>query len=168
MSEEKTINPDVKQENVTKVDTNVQDFIPRSRLNEVISQKKELETRLSAIESQVEEHKKAELEEQGKLSELNSVLSEENKELQAIKSKFEAQDTKLRQDALSKLSETKREKFSNLPTESLIDVVEELSLAKDNPKDNVGTVSRKDVNFKDISKEERRANWNTILDNFKR
>ncbi len=40
MSEEKTIEPDVKQEVDTKVENNVQDSIPRSRLNEVITQKK--------------------------------------------------------------------------------------------------------------------------------
>jgi len=168
MSEEKTIEPDVKQENDTKVENNVQDAIPRSRLNEVISQKKELETKLNEMKSMVEEKQRAELEEQGKLSELNSVLSKENEQLKEIKTQFEAQDARLRQDALSRLPEDKREKFSDLPTNSLVDVVEELSSVKTNPKDNVGTVSRKDLNFKNISKEERRDNWSTILNNFKR
>jgi len=168
MSEEKTIEPDVKQENDTKVENNVQDAIPRSRLNEVISQKKELETKLNEMKSMVEEKQRAELEEQGKLSELNSVLSKENEELKVIKTQFESQDTRLRNDALSRLPEDKREKFSSLPTDSLLDVVEELSSAKSNPQNNVGTVSRKDVDFKSISKEERRDNWSSILNNFKR
>ena len=139
MSEEKTIEPDVKQEVDTKVENNVQDAIPRSRLNEVISQKKELETKLNEMKSMVEEKQRAELEEQGKLSELNSVLSKENEELKVIKTQFESQDTRLRNDALSRL-----------------------------PEDKVGTVSRKDVDFKSISKEERRDNWSSILNNFKR
>jgi hypothetical protein len=168
MSEEKTIEPDVKQENDTKVENNVQDAIPRSRLNEVISQKKELETKLNEMKSMVEEKQRAELEEQGKLSELNSVLAKENEELKVIKTQFESQDTRLRNDALSRLPEDKREKFSSLPTDSLLDVVEELSSAKNNPQNNVGTVSRKDVDFKSISKEERRDNWSSILNNFKR
>mgnify|MGYP003665417698 FL=1 len=168
MSEEKTIEPDVKQEVDTKVENNVQDAIPRSRLNEVISQKKELETKLNEMKSMVEEKQRAELEEQGKLSELNSVLSKENEELKVIKTQFESQDTRLRNDALSRLPEDKREKFSSLPTDSLLDVVEELSSAKNNPQNNVGTVSRKDVDFKSISKEERRDNWSSILNNFKR
>tara|TARA_R110002049_G_scaffold230255_2_gene402409 strand:+ start:233 stop:739 length:507 start_codon:yes stop_codon:yes gene_type:complete len=168
MSEEKTIEPDVKQEVDTKVENNVQDAIPRSRLNEVISQKKELETKLNEMKSMVEEKQRAELEEQGKLSELNSVLSKENEELKVIKTQFESQDTRLRNDALSRLPEDKREKFSSLPTDSLLDVVEELSSAKSNPQNNVGTVSRKDVDFKSISKEERRDNWSSILNNFKR
>ena len=125
MSEEKTIEPDVKQEADTQVENNVQDAIPRSRLNEVISQKKELETKLNEMKSMVEEKQRAELED-------------------------------------------KREKFSSLPTDSLLDVVEELSSAKSNPQNNVGTVSRKDVDFKSISKEERRDNWSSILNNFKR
>jgi len=168
MSEEKTIEPDVKQEADTQVENNVQDAIPRSRLNEVISQKKELETKLNEMKSMVEEKQRAELEEQGKLSELNSVLAKENEELKVIKTQFESQDTRLRNDALSRLPEDKREKFSSLPTDSLLDVVEELSSAKSNPQNNVGTVSRKDVDFKSISKEERRDNWSSILNNFKR
>ena len=168
MSEEKTIEPDVKQEVDTKVENNVQDAIPRSRLNEVISQKKELETKLNEMKTIVEEKQRAELEEQGKLSELNSVLAKENEELKVIKTQFESQDTRLRNDALSRLPEDKREKFSSLPTDSLLDVVEELSSVKNNPQNNVGTVSRKDVDFKSISKEERRDNWSSILNNFKR
>jgi hypothetical protein len=168
MSEEKTIEPDVKQEVDTKVENNVQDAIPRSRLNEVISQKKELETKLNEMKTIVEEKQRAELEEQGKLSELNSVLSKENEELKVIKTQFESQDTRLRNDALSRLPEDKREKFSSLPTDSLLDVVEELSSIKSNPQNNVGTVSRKDVDFRSISKEERRDNWSSILNNFKR
>ena len=168
MSEKKTIEPDVKQEADTQVENNVQDAIPRSRLNEVISQKKELETKLNEMKTMVEEKQRAELEEQGKLSELNSVLAKENEELKVIKTQFESQDTRLRNDALSRLPEDKREKFSSLPTDSLLDVVEELSSVKSNPQNNVGTVSRKDVDFKSISKEERRDNWSSILNNFKR
>jgi len=168
MSEEKTIEPDVKQETDTQVENNVQDSIPRSRLNEVITQKKELEGQISEMKAMIEEKNRAELEEQGKLSELNSVLSEENEKLKEIKTQFEEQDSRLRQDALSRLPEDKREKFADLPTNSLVDVVEELSSVKVNPKDNVGTVAKKDINFQDISKEERRKNWNTILNNFKR
>ena len=168
MSEEKTIEPDVKQETDTQVENNVQDSIPRSRLNEVITQKKELEGQISEMKAMIEEKNRAELEEQGKLSELNSVLSKENEKLKEIKTQFEEQDARLRQDALSRLPEDKREKFADLPTNSLVDVVEELSSVKVNPKDNVGTVAKKDINFQDISKVERRKNWNTILNNFKR
>jgi flagellar biosynthesis/type III secretory pathway protein FliH len=77
MSEEKVIEPDVKQEVDTQVENNVKDNIPRSRLNEVITQKKELESQISEMKAMIEERKRADLEEQGKLSELNSVLSKE-------------------------------------------------------------------------------------------
>ena len=85
MSEEKVIETDVKQESDTKVENNVQDTIPRSRLNEVITQKKELEQQISEMKSVIEERQRAELEEQGKLSELNSVLSKENEALKVVK-----------------------------------------------------------------------------------
>lgn len=168
MSEEKTIKTDVKQEAVTKDENNATEAIPRSRLNEVISQKKELENKLSEMKAMIEEKQRAELEEEGRLSELNSVLTKENEELKVIKTQFEKQDTRMRNDALSKLPEDKREKFSNLPTDSLLDVVEELSSVKNNPKDSIGVVSRKEVDFTKLSKEERKANWGTILNNFKK
>jgi len=168
MSEEKVIETDVKQEIDTKVENNVQDTIPRSRLNEVITQKKELEQQIEEMKSVIEERKRAELEEQGKLSELNSVLSKENEDLKVVKEQFEKQDAKLRQDALSRLPEDKREKFSSLPTESLVDVVEEITTIKNNPKDNAGVVSRKDLSLNKMSRDERRENWSSILNNFKR
>jgi len=62
----------------------------------------------------IEEKNRAELEEQGKLSELNSVLSKENEKLKEIKAQFEEQDARLRQDALSRLPEDKREKFAEI------------------------------------------------------
>ena len=168
MSEEKTIETDVKQESVTKDENNATEAIPRSRLNEVISQKKELEGKLAKMQSMIEEKQRAELEEEGKLSELNSVLTKENEELKVIKTQFQKQDTRMRDDALSKLPEDKREKFSKLPTDSLLDVVEELSNVKNNPKDSIGVVSRKEIDFTKLSKEERKANWGTILNNFKK
>ena len=168
MSEEKVIETDVKQESVTKDEKNAQDAIPRSRLNEVIAQKKELEGQLSEMKSMIEEKQRQELEEEGKLSELNSVLSKENEKLKVIKTQFEKQDTRMRNEALSKLPEDKREKFSSLPTDSLLDVVEELSTVKNNPKDSVGVVSRKEIDFSKLSKEERKANWGAILNNFKK
>ena len=53
----------VKQEKGTQPDTNVQDNIPRSRLNEVIAQKKELEGQLTEMKNMIEEKQRAELEE---------------------------------------------------------------------------------------------------------
>ena len=164
MSEDTTIKTDVKQEKDTKVENNV----PISRLNEVITERNTLRDQMIAVEKQQEDVKRAKLQEEEKWQELNSELVKELDSYKPYKERWESMDLKLRNEALASLPESKREKFSNLPTESLVDVVEELSSVKSNPKNNVGTVPRKDLNFKNISKEDRRDNWKTILSNFKR
>ena len=57
MSEEKTIETDVKQESVTKDENNV----PISRLNEVITERNELRNTIDALKSKEEEQRKADL-----------------------------------------------------------------------------------------------------------
>lgn len=70
---------------------------------------------------------------------------------------------------MSKLSESKQEKFKNLSTGDLINVVEELS-SKPNPPDNAGTVDTKANKgaWKDMNMQEKRDNWSSILDSYKR
>ena len=70
MSEEKTIEPDVKQEAVTKDENNV----PISRLNEVISERNELRQSLESFKTQEEEGRRAKLQEEEKWQELNDEL----------------------------------------------------------------------------------------------
>ena len=65
MSEERTIEPDVKQEAVTKDENNV----PISRLNEVISERNELREMLESFKSKEEEGKRAKLQEEEKQKE---------------------------------------------------------------------------------------------------
>ena len=141
---------DVKQEQGTQPDTNVLDSIPRSRLNEVIAQKKELEEQLHTMKAGLEEQKVAELEEQGKVVEVNIQLKTRIKGLEDYKIRFEKLDQSIRTSALERLPENKREKFSDLPTESLLAVVEELTLHKDNPPDNPSAVSDKPIDWKKL------------------
>ena len=70
MSEEMTIKPDVKQENVTQGENNV----PISRLNEVISERNELREMLESFKSKEEEGKRIKLQEEEKWQELNAEL----------------------------------------------------------------------------------------------
>jgi len=78
-------------------------------------------------------------------------------------------DKRLRDDALSKLPESKQEKFRNLDTDDLLNVVEELSV-KTNPPDTVGTINPaipKD-GWKKMDIKEKRSNWSSIVDSYKR
>lgn len=160
----------VKQEIGTQPDTNVQDNIPRSRLNEVITQKKELEGQLAEMKSMIEEKQRAELEEQGKVIEVNNQLKSEVKDLKQYKKMFEEQDNMIRAEAMRKLPEDKQEKFKELKTSDLLNVVDEIMTVKSNPPDSVGTVRSqlKGTGLTDLSDKERKNNWAEILNSFKR
>jgi hypothetical protein len=78
-------------------------------------------------------------------------------------------DGKIREDALHKLSESKQEKFKNLNTADLLNVVDELSVKENLPND-IGAVTPK-INkdeWKKMDIKEQRSNWQSIVDSYKR
>ncbi len=160
----------VKQEQGTQPDTNVIDTIPRSRLNEVITQKKDLENQIAEMKSAIEEKQRTELEEQGKVVEVNTQLKSEIKDLKQYKKMFEEQDKTLRAEAMSKLSEDKQLKFKELKTSDLLNVVDELTSVKNNPPDNAGTVksSMDGVDWTKMGKNDKSKNWKEIIASYKR
>jgi len=164
MSEEKTIETDVKQEPVTKDENNV----PLSRLNEVISERNELRSSLESFKTKEEEGRRAKLQEEEKWQELNAELIKQVDSYKPFKDKWESMDLKLREVAISKLPESKREKFANVETDVLLDIVEEFSEAdKVNPPDRKGTIPTKNtMDWTNMSGEERRRNWNSILESY--
>ena len=123
MSEEKTIEPDVKQEVVTKDENNV----PISRLNEVISERNELRNSLESFKAKEEEDRRAKLREEEKWQELNADLAKEIESYKPYKERWEQMDSRLREGALAQLPESKREKFANVETEVLVSIVEEFT-----------------------------------------
>ena len=165
MSEETNIEPDVKQESVTKDENNV----PLTRLNEVISERNQLRENLESFKTQEEETKRAKLQEEEKWQELNAELSKEVESYKPFKEKYDALDGKIRVEALSKLSESKQEKFKNLNTADLLNVVDELSTVKTNLPNDVGAVTpkmEKDA-WKTMDIKNKRSNWQNILDSYK-
>ena len=160
----------VKQEQGTQPDTNVMDTIPRSRLNEVISQKKDLEGQIAEMKSAIEEKQRTELEEQGKVVEVNTQLKSEIKDLKQYKKMFEEQDKTIRAEAMSKLSEDKQLKFKELKTSDLLNVVDEITSIKNNPPDNAGTVknSMEGVDWTGMGKSDKSKNWKDIIASYKR
>jgi len=164
MSEEKTIEPDVKQEAVTKDENNV----PISRLNEVISERNELREMLESFKSKEEESKRAKLQEEEKWQELNAELVKQLESYKPYKDKWDSMDSRLREGALAQLPESKREKFANVETEVLLSIVEEFTeVEKVNPPDNKGTIPTEKVgDWTRMSSEERRKNWGTILESY--
>ena len=170
MSEEQKIAEpvveDVKTQDGTKPENN---DIPRSRLNEVITERNQLRDSLKTFELKEEDAKKAKLQEEEKWQELNTTLEKEVESYRPFKEKWVAMDKRLRDDALSKLPESKQEKFRNLDTDDLLNVVEELSV-KTNPPDTVGAINPaipKD-GWKKMDIKEKRSNWSSIVDSYKR
>ena len=161
---------DVKQEQGTQPETNVIDTIPRSRLNEVIAQKKELEEQLSSMKATGEEKKVAELEKQGKVTEVNTQLKSEIQDLKHYKEMFKEQDQRIRAEAMSRLSEDKQVKFKELKTSDLLNVVEEITSIKNNPPDNAGTVksNMEGVDWTKMKNSDKQKNWTEIIDSYKR
>ena len=164
MSEEKTIEPDVKQETVTKDENNV----PISRLNEVISERNELRKSLESFREKEEEDKRAKLIEEEKWQELNAELVQKIDSYKPYKERWEAMDAKLREGALSQLPESKREKFASVDTEVLLNIVEEFTeVEKVNPPDKKGTIPTEKIgDWTQMSSDERRRNWGTILESY--
>ena len=148
MSEEKivenTVDTDVKMEEGTKPELNA---IPRSRLNEVIEERNTLREEIKSYQ-----------------------LQKEVESLTPFKEKYDSLDGKIRAEALNKLPEQKQEKFKNLNTTDLLNVVEELA-SKVNPPDNAGTVDRGKISkeaWKSMDINDKRKNWSSILDSYKR
>jgi|TARA_B100000085_G_scaffold283746_1_gene315127 hypothetical protein len=164
MSEETTIEPDVKQENVTQGENNV----PISRLNEVISERNELRQSLESFKAKEEEERRTKLREEEKWQELNADLAQEIESYKPYKERWEAMDSRLREGALAQLPESKREKFANVDTEVLLNIVEEFTeIEKVNPPDTKGTIpTEKMGDWTKMSSEERRRNWGTILESY--
>ncbi len=165
MSEEKTIEPDVKQENDTKVENNV----PITRLNEVISERNTLREEIQAFKESQDDQKRAKLKEEEKWQELNTELVKELETYKPYKDKWDSMDKKLREDALARLPESKREKFSNVDTQTLLSIVDEFTVAKENPPDRQGTVPTDKLGkVTDMSMDEKKRNWGQILESYRR
>ena len=159
-----TIEPDVKQESVTKDENNV----PISRLNEVISERNELREMLESFKSKEEEGKRAKLQEEDKWQELNAELVKQLDSYKPYKDRWDSMDKRLREGALAQLPESKREKFANVDTEVLLNIVEEFTeKEKVNPPDTKGTIPTEKIgDWTEMSSEERRRNWGTILESY--
>ena len=123
-----------------------------------------------AIETDVKQESVTKDENNVPLSRLNEVISERN-ELRESLENFktegeEAKKAKLQEE--EKWQELNAELTKEIETEVLLNIVDEFSETdKINPPDRKGTVPTKRVgDWTDMSSEDRRANWQTILDSY--
>ena len=152
-------------QNVTKVDGNEPsvNYVPRSRLNEKIDE-------INNLKEQIEENERAKLEAAGKITEVNTKLKQENAELKMTKKLYDELDNAVREEALSRLPEDKREKFKGLKTSDLKNVVDEIVSVKNNPPDDVGAVASKfqEQDWTKMKQNDIRKNWKDIISSYKR
>ena len=161
-----SVEPKIDGEKGTKPKVNE---IPDERFAKVIGERNELRDKIKAFESKEEEANKAKLIEEGNWQKLNEELTKEVETYKPYKGRFEALDGAIREKALDGLPDEKKEKFKNLQTPDLLNVVEELS-SKLNPSDQVGTISQ-NVDKKEYLKmdiKDKRKNWGAIVDSYKR
>tara|TARA_R110000744_G_C19367374_1_gene562046 strand:- start:1458 stop:1961 length:504 start_codon:yes stop_codon:yes gene_type:complete len=164
MPEEQSIAPDVK----TEADTQVENNVPISRLNEVITERNELRQNLESFKTKEEEGRRAKLREEEKWQELNTDLAGEIESYKPYKERWEAMDIRLREGAMAQLPESKREKFHNVETEVLLSIVEEFTeVDKINPPDRQGSIPTKNTSdWTAMSDDDRRRNWGTVLQSY--
>ena len=115
-----------------------------------------------------EENKRAKLQEEEKWQELNAELVKQLDSYKPYKDRWDSMDKRLREGALAQLPESKREKFANVDTEVLLNIVEEFTeKEKVNPPDTKGTIPTEKIgDWTEMSSEERRRNWGTILESY--
>ena len=76
-----------------------------------------------AFTPQIKSMLSAKLREEEKWQELNTDLAGEIESYKPYKERWEAMDARLREGALAQLPENKREKFANIETEILLNIV---------------------------------------------
>ena len=123
---------------------------------------------LESFKSKEEENKRAKLQEEEKWQELNAELVKQLDSYKPYKDRWDSMDKRLREGALAQLPESKREKFANVDTEVLLNIVEEFTeKEKVNPPDTKGTIPTEKIgDWTEMSSEERRRNWGTILESY--
>ena len=116
-------------------------------LKEVIAERDKAKNKLRAIENEKRKAEESKLIEEGKLKEALALKDKELQEAQALKDeleKYRAADAARKEDLLKKLPESKREKYSQLSTDLLSDLISELEAAVPNqgPKPGSGEKSK--------------------------
>ena len=150
--------------------------VPIHRLNEVIKERNELRDLVKSKSDAEEQARAKTLEENGKFE---TLLTEEREKGNTMKSKYDELEnsfnsyvTDEKNRLLEKLPEDKREKYGNVDVLTLRNLVDDIgSGTKTNLKPSESGTGKKvipDNPFKNMDKDEKRKNWNDILNSYKK
>ena len=148
--------------------------VPLHRLNEVIKEHNDLRDAISKSKASDEQARAKTLEEQGKFE---TLLTEEREKGKSLSSKLGETEKTLnsyvadeKNRLLEKLPEDKRERYENVDVLTLRNLVDDFTTEKSNLKKAESGTGRKvlpENPFKTMDKDEKRKNWNDILDSYK-
>ena len=120
----------VKEPQVSQDEKKTQEAVPYYRFQELVKERNELKSQVQEVATAQEEQRKKTLEEQGEYKALLVEEQNKNKELEAkfseVSESFNNYVNQERESLLSKIPETKREKFEKVDDLSLLrDIVSE-------------------------------------------
>tara|TARA_B100001094_G_scaffold321769_1_gene370011 strand:- start:2156 stop:2689 length:534 start_codon:yes stop_codon:yes gene_type:complete len=149
--------------------------VPSHRFNEVISERNKLRQEMEAFKADKEQARAKALEEQGNFE---TLLTEERNKNVKLGEQFNSTSEQLnsyitdeKNRLLSKLPEEKRERYEQVDVLTLRNLVDDFSVEKQNMKKAESGTGRTTVPvnpFKEMGKNEKRKNWNDILNSYKK
>jgi hypothetical protein len=150
--------------------------VPIHRLNEVISERNKLREDMKALKADKEQARAKDLEDQGNFQ---TLLTEERQKGEVLTTKyselessFDSYVTDEKSRLLEKLPEEKRERYEKVDVLTLRNLVQDFSVdEKQNLKKAESGTGRKSIPsnpFKEMDKNDKRKNWNSILDSYKK
>tara|TARA_Y100000361_G_scaffold146649_1_gene157323 strand:- start:161 stop:721 length:561 start_codon:yes stop_codon:yes gene_type:complete len=156
----------------TANDTTTVDSIPYARFNEVTKQKRELENKLKEIEAKQEAGRVKAMEEQGKYKELNAELTTKLTSYEEKLAVYAEKEKKEREDLISQLDDQDKEVYGSLSNDQLrkhLSKAQKPQTAPTNSTQPIRDMSGKKVaDWTNLSPEEKRSNWKSILKSYKK
>ena len=155
----------------TDNDTNAVDSIPYARFNEINKKYKQEQAENKALRDEKEKARISLMEEQGKHKEINIELTTENQKLKDELSVFSAKEAKEREDLIAQLDDQDKEVYGNLTNGQLR---KHLAKSKIQPVNTNTTQPIRDASgntikeWANLSSDEKRSNWKSVLKSYKK
>ena len=156
----------------TDSDKKTVESIPYARFNEVTKQNQEYKTKLKEFEAKQEEDRIKAMEEQGKYKELNAELSTKVKTYEEKLNVYAEKEQKEREDLISQLDDQDKEVYGSLSNDQLrkhLSKVQKPQTAPTNSTQPIrDTSGNKVADWTNLSPDEKRSNWKSILKSYKK
>ena len=164
---------ETKVSNETVVEGGAEDQVQENAHTELIAESKkyrkraqDAESQLAEIQKKLQDQENAKLKEKEEFKTLAEKLEAENSDLKVFKDSYEKLIDQRKADLLNQLPEEKREQFKDKELDVIEFMVSELQSKQPVDPQVRGTVKSKSKNIADMTGEERKANWGTIINSY--